>query len=160
MLDKDPNGLHLNFTSIAFPSLPTSTTWKFLQNSVSSQVFQVLVTRQWSWYPWPISMFCLISEGKKSCGRASLKSRGFYDISSRTYSTEWLLCSKSVPSVLWLTDRDENYYRPHPKDGEGNVFSLSTTGGGSTPVLAEGTPVPARGHPLQPSRTRVTPGQD
>ena len=23
-----------------------------------------------------------------------------------------------------------NYYRPHPKDGEGNVFSLSTPGGG------------------------------
>ena len=26
-----------------------------------------------------------------------------------------------------------NFYRPHPKDGEGNVFSLSTTGG-DTPV--------------------------
>ena len=23
-----------------------------------------------------------------------------------------------------------SYYRPHPKDGEGNVFSLSTLGGG------------------------------
>ena len=22
------------------------------------------------------------------------------------------------------------FYRPHPKDGEGNIFSLSTTGGG------------------------------
>ena len=26
--------------------------------------------------------------------------------------------------------RTLHYYRPHPKDGEGNVFSLSTLGGG------------------------------
>ena len=26
------------------------------------------------------------------------------------------------------------YYRPHPKDGEGNVFSLSTPGGGGTHI--------------------------
>ena len=26
------------------------------------------------------------------------------------------------------------FYRPHPKDGEGNVFSLSTPGGGGVPI--------------------------
>ena len=27
--------------------------------------------------------------------------------------------------------RCAHFYRPHPKDGEGNVFSLSTPGGGT-----------------------------
>ena len=30
-----------------------------------------------------------------------------------------------------------DYYRPHPKDGEGNVFTLSTPGGGVSPARGE-----------------------
>ena len=30
------------------------------------------------------------------------------------------------------------YYRPHPKDGEGNVFSLSTLGGGQVQLAGGG----------------------
>ena len=81
-----------------------------------------------------------------------------------------------------------NNYRPHPKDGEGNVFSLSTTGEGYPsprffdwflvpgPFLGEGYPSPGRGYPVPvidegyPSlshgwmvpqdRGTTTPGQD
>ena len=79
---------------------------------------------------------------------------------------------------------DDHFYRPHPKDGEGNVFSLPTMAGGttvpcsfpvtglrsfpgSTPVpgsfpgdwsqvLSEGYPSPGRGYP----RMGIPPSQD
>ena len=50
----------------------------------------------------------------------------------------------SVIKLLQIPDRTnitqkvirsfEYNYRPHPKDGEGNVFSLSTPGGGGVPI--------------------------
>ena len=53
-----------------------------------------------------------------------------------------------------------NYYRPHPKDGEGNVFSLFTPGGGVRSVQPGGGQVsPAGGgvRSVQPGVGQVSP---
>ena len=63
---------------------------------------------------------------------------------------------------LFSPDKYVNNYRPHPKDREGNVFSLFTTGGGDTPVPAgEGGYPPWPGLGLgTTSQGRGTPNQD
>ena len=38
-------------------------------------------------------------------------------------------------------DQRPYIYRPHPKDGEGNVFSLSTSGGGGGQVSPAGVSI-------------------
>ena len=49
--------------------------------------------------------------------------------------------------------RIANHYRPHPKDGEGNVFTSSTPGGGGgqvSPAGGGGQVSPAGGGSVQP----------
>ena len=50
-----------------------------------------------------------------------------------------------------------NYYRPHPKDGEGNVFSLSTLGGGGQVIVQPGGGQ-VRVQPGGGGQVRVQPG--
>ena len=49
---------------------------------------------------------------------------------------------------------ETSFYRPHPKDGEGNVFSLSTPGGGGGQSSRGGQVSPAGGgvRSVQPGR--------
>ena len=50
-------------------------------------------------------------------------------------TTDLFACERNVEGI-------SDYYRPHPKDGEGNVFSLSVSshlgGGGGVPTLRSG----------------------
>ena len=60
------------------------------------------------------------------------------------------ICSPFAPNY---------FYHPHPKDGEGNVFSLSTPGGGVRSSQRGGGSGPARGvGQVQPGGGQVQPG--
>ena len=75
--------------------------------------------------------------------------------------SQWILrvlCLISSASVMFVS-----YYRPHPKDGEGNVFSLSTPVGGYLARWAPHLVVPPQpgGHPTwwyPPGQAGTLPG--
>ena len=62
----------------------------------------------------------------------------------------FLLNLFKIRGFFWIM----HIYRPHPKDGEGNVFTLSTPGGGGqvSPAGGGGQVSPARGGSGQSSR--------
>ena len=53
----------------------------------------------------------------------------------------------------------QNFYRPHPKDGEGNVFSLSTPGGYPYPIMLCNISQNAMGQTLGGVPCQVQPGR-
>ena len=64
----------------------------------------------------------------------------------------------TLPAKRWVTDIAASNYRPHPKDGEGNVFSLCFS-----PHPREGTTARSqsqvgrgRGYPILPDRREVS----